>query len=110
MDSAFLRRMRYKIYIGYATPNQFMAIFRKVCQEYGLQFDADIVRDMMNRYYVATSSPLSACHPRDLIESLVDRARSWERNRSSPPKNWRTSVRPILSNRRTSTTTTASAP
>ena len=30
---------------------------------------------MMNRYYVATSRPLSACHPRDLVENLVDRAR-----------------------------------
>lgn len=75
VDSAFLRRMRYKIYVGYATPNQFLAIFRKVCQEYCLEFNPEIVRDMMNRYYLSTANPLSACHPRDLIESLVDRAR-----------------------------------
>jgi len=75
VDSAFLRRMRYKIFLGYATPNQYLAIFRRVCQEYGLEYDEGIIRDMMNRYYVATSRPLSACQPRDLVESLVDRAR-----------------------------------
>lgn len=33
---------------------------------------------MMNRYYVDNSRPLSACHPRDLVENLVDRARFLE--------------------------------
>ncbi len=73
-DEAFLRRIRHKIFIGYVTPGQYMNIFRKVCQEYGLAFDEDVVRGMLGRYYVATSRPLSACHPRDLVESLVDRA------------------------------------
>lgn len=73
-DEAFLRRIRHKIFIGYVTPGQYMAIFRKVCQEYDLAFDEGIVRDMLGRYYVATSRPLSACHPRDLVENLVDRA------------------------------------
>ena len=75
VDSAFLRRMRYKIFLGHATPNQYLAIFRRLCRECGLNFDEGIVRNMMNRYYVATSRPLSACQPRDLVESLVDRAR-----------------------------------
>jgi hypothetical protein len=74
-DEAFLRRIRHKIFIGYVTPKQYQSIFRRVCQEYQIDFDEDIVRDMMNRYYVATSRPLSACHPRDLVENLVDRAR-----------------------------------
>jgi hypothetical protein len=73
-DEAFLRRIRHKIFIGYVTPSQYMSIFRKVCQEYDLAFDEDIVRDMLQRYYVTTSRPLSACHPRDLVENLVDRA------------------------------------
>ncbi len=73
-DEAFLRRIRHKIFIGYVTPGQYMSIFRRVCQEYNLEFDEDIVREMLNRYYVATSRPLSACHPRDMVENLVDRA------------------------------------
>jgi hypothetical protein len=73
-DEAFLRRIRHKIFIGYVTPNQYLNIFRRVCQEYKIEFDENIIRDMLNRYYVATSRPLSACHPRDLVENLVDRA------------------------------------
>ena len=74
-DEAFLRRIRHKIFIGYVTPNQYLSIFRRVCQAWDMEFDEEIVREIMNRYYVATARPLSACHPRDLVENLVDRAR-----------------------------------
>jgi SpoVK/Ycf46/Vps4 family AAA+-type ATPase len=74
-DEAFLRRIRHKIFIGYVTPNQYISIFRKVCLDFDMEFDEDLVRDILDRYYVATSRPLSACHPRDLVENLVDRAR-----------------------------------
>ena len=74
-DEAFLRRIRHKIFIGYVTPNQYVNIFRRVCGEFNMNFDEDLVRDMMSRYYVAPTRPLSACHPRDLVENLVDRAR-----------------------------------
>jgi hypothetical protein len=40
-----------------------------------MEFDEEIVREIMNRYYFATARPLSACNPRDLVENLVDRAR-----------------------------------
>jgi hypothetical protein len=30
---------------------------------------------MMARYYVISSRPLCACHPRDLVQNLMDRAR-----------------------------------
>ena len=74
-DEAFLRRIRHKIFIGYVTPKQYLSIFRRVCQEWGIEFDEKIVLEIMNRYYVAAARPLSACHPRDLVENLVDRAR-----------------------------------
>lgn len=74
-DEAFLRRIRHKIFIGYVTPNQYVNIFRRVCREFHMDFDEGLVREMMNRYYVAPTRPLSACHPRDLVQNLVDRAR-----------------------------------
>jgi len=74
-DEAFLRRIRHKVFIGYVTPTQYLKIFQKVCEDFDLEYDEDIIRDMMQRYYMATSRPLSACHPRDLIENLVDQAR-----------------------------------
>ncbi|MGP8049941.1 MAG: ATPase [Desulfobaccales bacterium] len=74
-DEAFLRRIHHKIFIGYVTPSQYLSIFRRVCQSWDMEFDEEIVREIMNRYYVGAARPLSACHPRDLVENLVDRAR-----------------------------------
>ena len=74
-DEAFLRRIRHKIFVGYVSPEQYLEIFRRVCKEHNITFDAEAIRDMMARYYVISARPLCACHPRDLIENLVDRAR-----------------------------------
>jgi hypothetical protein len=77
-DEAFLRRIRHKIFIGYVSPEQYLEIFRRVCAQYQIEFDPEVIRDMMARYYVISSRPFCACHPRDLIENLMDRARFLE--------------------------------
>ena len=77
-DEAFLRRIRHKIFIGYVSPEQYLEIFRRLCAEFQIAFDPEIIRDMMARYYVISSRPFCACHPRDLIENLLDRARFLE--------------------------------
>jgi hypothetical protein len=77
-DEAFLRRIRHKIYIGYVSPEQYLEIFRRSCARHGIPFDPEVIRDMMARYYVISSRPLCACHPRDLVDNLVDRARFLE--------------------------------
>ena len=74
-DEAFLRRIRHKVFVGYVSPEQYLEIFRRVCVSHHIAFDPEIIRDMMARYYVISARPLCACHPRDLIENLVDRAR-----------------------------------
>lgn len=74
-DEAFLRRIRYKIFVGYVSPEQYVEIFRRVCREYHIEFELEVVRDLMTRYYVMSARPLCACHPRDIVENLVDRAR-----------------------------------
>jgi hypothetical protein len=74
-DEAFLRRIRHKVFIGYVSPEQYLEIFRRVCDQYQITFDPEVIRDMMARYYVISSRPFCACHPRDLIENLIDRAR-----------------------------------
>jgi hypothetical protein len=74
-DEAFLRRIRHKIFIGYVSPEQYLEIFRRVCAHYQIPFDQEVIRDMMARYYVISSRPFCACHPRDLVENLLDRSR-----------------------------------
>jgi hypothetical protein len=74
-DAAFLRRIRHKIFIGHVNVEQYLEIFRRVCDGQAIQFDEEMVRTMMARHYFAASRPMSACHPRDIIENLQDRAR-----------------------------------
>jgi hypothetical protein len=75
-DEAFLRRIRHKVFIGEVDLEQYLEIFRRVCEHYDLVFDQSLVQEMVERHYVQYSRPFRACHPRDLIENLMDRARS----------------------------------
>jgi len=75
-DEAFLRRVRHKVFIGEVSQEQYLEIFRRACEQYGLSFDLNFIQEMVERYYVQGSRPFRACHPRDLIENLIDRARS----------------------------------
>jgi energy-coupling factor transporter ATP-binding protein EcfA2 len=74
-DAAFLRRIRHKIFIGHVNVEQYLEIFKRVCQLQDIEFEEENVRSMMARHYFAASRPMSACHPRDIIENLMDRAR-----------------------------------
>jgi hypothetical protein len=74
-DAAFLRRIRHKIYIGHVSPDDYLEIFRRACALQDIPFQEDIVREMMARHYFQASRPLDACHPRDLIDNLVDLAK-----------------------------------
>ncbi|OHE30268.1 MAG: hypothetical protein A3K40_05545 [Syntrophobacterales bacterium RIFOXYC2_FULL_60_23] len=75
-DEAFLRRIRHKVYIGDVSEAQYLEIFRRACIQYNLNFDLSMVKEMVQRYYGESSRPFRACQPRDLIENLIDRARS----------------------------------
>lgn len=75
-DEAFLRRIRHKVFIGEVSTEQYLEIFRRVCDQYGVNFDGPAIQAMVEKYYVQSGRPFRACHPRDLIENLSDRARS----------------------------------
>ncbi|MCL6622062.1 MAG: ATPase [Syntrophobacterales bacterium] len=72
-DPAFLRRIRHKIYVGHVEEEQYLEIFRRVCAQQNLAFNLEAVRQMMRTVYA--SRPMNACHPRDLVDNLLDRAR-----------------------------------
>jgi predicted ATPase with chaperone activity len=74
-DEAFLRRIRHKVFIGHISQEQYLEIFRRVCKKYDLKFDHMVVREMMDQFYLQGSRPMRACHPRDLVEKLLDRAK-----------------------------------
>jgi predicted transcriptional regulator len=72
VDEAFLRRIRYKIKIDHPSPEEYEAIFRKVCANKKIPFDREVFAYLMNHYYKRLRVSLNACHPRDITDHIVD--------------------------------------
>ncbi len=75
VDEAFLRRIRHKIEVKDPTFEEFREIFKRVCQTRGVSYDDSGLRYLLQEYYVKPQKPLRACHPRDIVDQLVDIAR-----------------------------------
>lgn len=75
VDEAFLRRIRHKIEIKNPTFDEYREIFRRVCQQKGVPYDDRGLAYLLQEYYIKPRRPLRACHPRDLVEQLIDIAR-----------------------------------
>jgi hypothetical protein len=74
-DEAFLRRIPYKIRAHNPTIEEFCQIFELNCRKRGLTFDPVMVEYLQRKYYEPRKLQMRACHPRDLIEQVVDRCR-----------------------------------
>jgi hypothetical protein len=74
-DEAFLRRIPYKIRAKNPTIEEFAAIFDLNCRKRGLSFDHAIVDYLQRKYYTPRKVQMRACHPRDLVEQMVDMCR-----------------------------------
>ena len=78
VDDAFLRRLRSKVKVDYVTRAQFVEIFHLCCDQYHLEFDPEVVEYLLARYYDDGQRPLTACHPRDLLEQILDYCRFYQ--------------------------------
>jgi predicted ATPase with chaperone activity len=72
VDDAFLRRIRSKVKVNHVTRDQFVAIFRLVCQAYQVEFSEAGVNYLLDNHYTDGSRSMDACHPRDLLEQIID--------------------------------------
>ena len=72
-DEAFLRRLRYKIRIGYPTPKEFRRIFQAVCKANRLELDDGVFDYLITKYDDSGIKPIG-CHPRDLVDHIIDEA------------------------------------
>jgi len=87
VDDAFLRRLRSKVKVDYVTRPQFVEIFRLCCDQYHLEFDPEAVEYLLGRYYDDGQRPLTACHPRDLLEQILDYCRFHQLTPRLTPEN-----------------------
>jgi hypothetical protein len=75
VDAAFLRRLRHKIKLDHINRDQFLAIFRIVCGNYQVPYDDEVVQYLLEEHYDPYERPMDACHPRDLVEQIIDISR-----------------------------------
>ena len=87
VDEAFLRRLRSKVKIDYVNRTHFVEIFRLCCDQYHLEFDPEAVEYLLSRYYDDGKRPLTACHPRDLLEQILDYCRFYQLAPRLTPEN-----------------------
>ena len=78
-DKAFLRRIQTKIKVDFATPDQFREIFRRVCLQLNLIYDAAVVDEVMQMIRVKYTEPFRACYPRDIVQQILWEARYWQK-------------------------------
>jgi len=79
VDEAFLRRIQYKIRINRPNEDEFRSIFNLECASNGITFIKDSLDYLIDNYYKKLGVDFNACHPRDLIDHIVVRARYYHR-------------------------------
>jgi hypothetical protein len=86
VEEAFLRRIRYKIFVPGPTPEQFTEIFRRSCQRVDVPFTPDAVKYIYQRFYQRLGIEPRACHPRDILDHVADVARYLDVERVLTPE------------------------
>jgi predicted ATPase with chaperone activity len=72
VDDAFLRRIRSKVKLDHVTREQFVDIFRLVCDTYQVDYNEEGVQYLLATHYDNGQHRMDACHPRDLLEQILD--------------------------------------
>ncbi len=69
-DDAFLRRLQTKIRIDAVSEEQFHEIFRRVCARLGLQYETEMVHQLVDVIRNRLKQPLRPCYPRDIVNQV----------------------------------------
>ncbi len=75
VDEAFLRRLRYKIHASDPDEDEYRDIFRLECKKHKVSYEEEMVEYLLEKHYRKGERSLRRCHPRDLIEMIVDYCR-----------------------------------
>jgi len=71
-DEAFLRRIPYKIRAKNPTVDEYCRIFELNCRKRQIPFDPVMVEYLNRKYYQPRKLQMRACHPRDLVDQVVN--------------------------------------
>ncbi|UCD89900.1 MAG: hypothetical protein JSW04_00205 [Desulfobacterales bacterium] len=71
LDEAFLRRIPYKVKLENPSEKKFRRIMAFMAPRYGIEYDEAIVTYLIDNYFLGIR-PFRNCHPRDLLEQIVN--------------------------------------
>lgn len=74
VEEAFLRRIRYKVFVGNPSYDRYAEIVRRCCEQRDVEYRPEAVEYLFREYYEKLEIPPRACHPRDLVDHLCDLA------------------------------------
>ena len=74
-DPAFQRRIGHKIGFEYADDESYTHIWQQECARLGVSCDPAVVKFAIEELHKKSSTPMLACHPRDLIGMALDYSR-----------------------------------
>lgn len=72
VEEAFLRRIRYKIFVESPSKDQFAEIFRRTAAAKEVPFREDAVEFVYQNFYQKLGISPRKCHPRDLLNQIID--------------------------------------
>ncbi|MFH1738265.1 MAG: hypothetical protein ABIH23_04610, partial [bacterium] len=72
VDEAFLRRIRYKIFVGEPSLDAFRTIFDSECRKKGILYNRTDLDKAIQKHYTQLNRPLRACDPRDITDLILD--------------------------------------
>ena len=78
VEEAFLRRIHYKIKAESPSIPEYERIFSRYCESKGIEYARVAMDHVYREFYKAYSIAPRACHPRDIIDHLLDIAKYLE--------------------------------
>lgn len=75
MDDAFLRRIRHKIEVPNPTPQEYRAVFQRICKVRQIPYSDEGLRYLLQEHYMKVNRDLRFCHPRDICDQILDEAK-----------------------------------
>jgi hypothetical protein len=71
-DEAFFRRIRHKVEVPNPTPEDYLEILRRVCSDKGVTYTDEGAQYLVRMYAENAARQPKACHPRDIVDLLLD--------------------------------------
>jgi predicted ATPase with chaperone activity len=72
VDEAFLRRIRHKIEVRNPNWKDYREVFKREAAVRNIDMDDRALAYLIQEHYIKANRPPRACHPRDLLDQIVD--------------------------------------